>query len=184
MANEMNPMVEMKIKNRGLIKIELFPKSAPNSVCSFISLIEQNVYDNRAIKRIVKDFVIQPSYTNFDSEIADYSIVGEYSSNGFHEGKKLETGCLSLGGDGVSVSSGSSFFIVMGSEAHRLIDKFPCLGRVVEGFHILQAIEKVETKRVDVGVENVVVNEPIEPEIIEWVKVNKHGIVFNKPEKI
>lgn len=184
MATEMNPIVEMKIRNRGIVKIELYPNSAPNSICSFVSLIEKKVYDNKAIKRIVKDFVIQPSYTNFDMKIADYSIAGEYRANGFEDGYKLETGCLSLGGDGAGISSGSSFFIVMGSQAERLIDKYPCLGKVIQGFEILKEIEGVETKSIDVGVEKVEVNEPIEPEVIEWIKVNNKGAIFNKPIKI
>lgn len=180
----MNPIVKMKIKNRGTIILELYPESAPNSVNSFIYLINMGIFDTKEIKRIVKDFVIQPSYSNFDNKLADYSIEGEYEDNGFEYGSKLETGSLSLGGDGISKSSGSSFFIVIGKQAKRLIGKYPCLGKVIEGFEILEAIAKVKTKNVDVGLEHVEVNEPVVAEIIESITVDTYGIDFDEPLKI
>ena len=92
-----NPIVEMKIKNKGNIKIELYPEIAPNTVNNFISLIKKGYYDGLIFHRIIRGFMIQggdPRGTGMGGP--GYSIRGEFSANGFTNDLKHTEGVLSM----------------------------------------------------------------------------------------
>ena len=56
---EKNPVVTITMENGGVIRLELYPDSAPISVNNFISLINKNFYDGLIFHRVIKGFMIQ-----------------------------------------------------------------------------------------------------------------------------
>ena len=79
-----NPIVTITMENGGVIKAELYPEIAPESVNNFISLIGKNFYDGVIFHRVIRGFMIQggdPEGTGCGGP--GYSIKGEFSSNGF-----------------------------------------------------------------------------------------------------
>lgn len=176
-----NPMAIIVINNKEYIKLELYPESAPNTVNSFIYVCNEGLYNNRPIKRIVKDFVIQPSYCNFEDPRCDFFIDGEFDDNGFHNDIKFNKWTVAMAGDGERIASGSEFFITIGDNEERLNGKFAAFGKVIEGFDVLQRLAEVETKLVESDMEGVVIREPIKPEIITEAYVETFGESYPKP---
>ena len=92
-----NPMVTFTMKDGGVIKAELYPETAPNTVNNFISLIKQHFYDGLIFHRVIRGFMIQggdPQGTGMGGP--DYSIKGEFSGNGFENNLKHDAGMLSM----------------------------------------------------------------------------------------
>lgn len=179
-----NPIATIEMEKGGKIVIELYPEEAPNTVNSFIYLANRGKFDNRSIKRIVKDFVLQPSYTSFEDEECDFSLDGEFRENGFDNKIKLSKWSVAMGGDGKTEASGSCFFITVGDCESKLDGKYAGFGRVIGGFEEVERILNVETKSVDVGVPGVVVNEPVEPEVMKKVLVETFGVTYEEPKKL
>ena len=178
-----HPLVSMCIRNYGSVAMELFPEYAPHSVASFIYMIKQGVYNNQPIQRIIPDFVIQPSYQDFDNALARTSLRGEFCANGVANDFPLKQGSLALAGDGKRVSSASCFFWVLSDEAGlRLQGKYAGFGQVKAGWNWLEAIQRVSTRSVRIDVPGVVINEPLIPVLIERVSVNTFGVDYHKPE--
>lgn len=166
------------------IHLELYPDKAPNTVNSFIWLANQGAFDNRKISRIVPGFVIQPSYTGFDKDpICDFIIEGEFRENGFQNDLKLEPYTVAMGGDGVSLASGSCFFFVMGDHLERLDGKYPGFAKVISGHEVLRRLESVAMHEVPTDLPNVSVNEPVSPEIMVSVRVQTFGDIYREPIK-
>lgn len=180
-----NPIATILMKSGNKITIELFPKEAPNTVNSFIYLAKKGSFNNREIKRIVPDFVIQPTFTAFDKDPdCDFLIDGEFRENGHDNNLKVSKWTVAMGGDGKSVASGSCFFITVGNCEEKLDGKYAGFGKVIDGFEEVERLEGIETKSVDIGVSGVIVNEPITPEIIEEVNVDTFGITYDEPIKL
>lgn len=178
------PMVSIEMDNGKIIKVELEPQEATNSVNAFINLIERNVFDNREIKRIVPGFVIQPTYTSFERDkIANIAVDGEFKNNGYDNNLTLEKKAVALGGDGKTMAGVSCFFFILSDEAGAKLDgKFTGIGKVVEGWEEIERIENVDTIKVDVEEAGVTVNEPKVAEIIRRVTVDLCG--YEKSEAI
>ena len=78
-----NPIVTIEMENGGIIKAELYPEIAPNTVNNFISLINHNFYDGLIFHRVIKGFMIQggcPDGTGMGGP--GYGIKGEFAQNG------------------------------------------------------------------------------------------------------
>jgi len=178
-----NPIATITMKSGNKIIIELYPKEAPNSVNCFIDLANKGLFDNRDIKRIVPNFVLQPTYDSFGRDpLCNVAINGEFRANGIENNLKIEKGVVALGGDGEKMAGGSCFFITLSDEAGAKLDgKFPGFGKVIEGYDEVQRIASVETKSIDVATEGVTVNEPIIPETIETIKVETFGVKYDEP---
>ena len=54
-----NPVVTIKMADGGVIKAELYPEIAPNTVNNFISLVKQGYYDGVIFHRVIPGFMIQ-----------------------------------------------------------------------------------------------------------------------------
>ncbi|MEG1256540.1 peptidylprolyl isomerase [Clostridium sp.] len=178
-----NPIATMAIKNGSKIMIELMPKEAPNAVNCFIYLAQKGLFDNREIKRIAPNFVLQPTYDSFgrDPE-CNVALNGEFRENGINNNLKIEKGIVALGGDGEKMSAGSCFFITLSDEAGKKLNgKFTGFGKIIEGFAEVERIVSVETKSIDVGIEGVIVNEPVIPEIIESITIETFGEEYDEP---
>lgn len=180
-----NPIATITMKKGNHITVELFPKEAPNTVNSFICLANKGSFNNREIKRVVPEFVIQPTFTSFDKDPeCDFLIDGEFRENGYENNLKVTKWTVAMGGDGKSLASGSCFFITIGNCEEKLDGKYAGFGRVINGFEEVERIAAVETKPVDIGVSGVIVNEPVTPEIIEKVSVDTFGINYELPIKL
>ena len=181
----MNPIATILMASGNEIKIELFPQVAPNTVNSFIHLSQKGCFDQRRIERIVKDFVIQPSYTSFNNDPeCNYLIEGEFQVNGFDNSLELDKYTVAMGGDGERFASGSCFFIVVGENIERLKGKYPGFGRVISGFEEIERLLEVEVIPVKADIPGVVINEPKDPEIMIKVTVETFGCEFEPPVKV
>lgn len=179
-----NPIATLHMSSGHKIKIEIYPNEAPNTAKSFIWLAEQGAFDHRPIKRIVPDFVIQPSFNAFEKdERCDFMIEGEFRANGFNNQLPLTKYAIAMGGDGETLASGSCFFIVVGEAMDRLDGKYAGFAKVVEGFEEVDRLAGVKLKAVATDLPGVVVNEPENPEIIEKITVETFGQTFEAPVK-
>ena len=175
-----NPIATIEMSSGNKIVIELFPENAPNTVHSFIWVAKNGYYDNQEIIRVVPGFVVQSSYRNFDNPKLNYSIDGEFTSNNFEKGLNNVPGCVAMGGDGKKVASCCGFYFTL--EYHERLDgNYPVFGKVIEGWDEVKRIEHVKTVPVDIDIPNVVVNKPVEPEIMVKVTVETFGITYPEP---
>lgn len=93
----MKPIVTIKMENGDLMKAELYPEFAPNTVNNFISLVNKGFYDGLTFHRVIPGFVIQGGCPNgTGTGNPGYSIKGEFKSNGFNNDIKHTEGVLSM----------------------------------------------------------------------------------------
>ena len=55
----MNEPIVTLNTNRGVIKLELYPAIAPNTVNNFISLVKKGFYNGLIFHRVIEGFMIQ-----------------------------------------------------------------------------------------------------------------------------
>ena len=170
-----NPIVTINMENGGFIKAELYPDIAPNTVNNFISLINSHFYDGVIFHRVIKGFMIQggdPDGTGMGGP--DYSIRGEFSSNGFRNDLKHSAGVLSMARTMMPDSAGSQFF-VMHKDSPHLDGDYAAFGKVIEGMDIVDAIAETETDYND---------RPLSEQMIKRMTVETFGVSYPEPEKI
>lgn len=171
----MNPLVTIKIKDRGVIKAELYPEIAPNTVNNFISLIKKGFYNGIVFHRVIPGFMIQGGCPLGNGTGGPgYSIKGEFTSNGFKNDLKHTTGVLSMARTMQPDSAGSQFFLMTENAPH-LDGQYAAFGKVTEGMDIAQEI--VNTKR-DFR------DKPYEDQVIEEMTVEIYGEEYPEPEKL
>ena len=176
-----NPIAKMHT-DFGIITFELYPQYAPNTVNSFIWSAQQGFYNNRLIKRVVKDFVLQPSYCHFDIDGCDFMLGGEFSENGFDNPLKFEKYTLAMAGDGEKESHGCEFFITLSDEAgQKLQGRFAPFGRVIDGFDIVHEIAQVQVKDVNIDGVNAIIKQPVNDIYMQGVTVETYGVNYDKP---
>ena len=81
---EKNPIVTITMENGDIMKAELYPQIATNTVNNFISLIKKGFYDGLIFHRVIEGFMLQggdPTGTGTGG--SGYSIPGEFNQNGF-----------------------------------------------------------------------------------------------------
>lgn len=144
-----NPIVTMKIKDYGTIKIELYPKYAPNTVANFVSLVEDGFYDNNTFHRLVPGFVLQGGDPEGNgSGGPGYTIAGEFRENGYTKNTlKHTTGIISMARTSDPDSAGSQFFIVLADSemvSQSLDNKYAAFGKVIQGMDVIKNIEDTE----------------------------------------
>jgi peptidyl-prolyl cis-trans isomerase B (cyclophilin B) len=128
--------------NRGDLKIELFPKSAPLHVLSTIYLTQMGFYDDVKFHRIVTDFVVQGGDpTGTGNGGPGYRYGGEFDPDLSHTKK----GIVSMANAGPG-TDGSQFFITL-SRATKLNGKHTIFGQLVEGKPTLSKLGKAGSKR-------------------------------------
>ena len=141
-----NPIVTMNIKDYGTIKIELYPKYAPNTVANFVNLIEDGFYDGNSFHRLVPGFVLQGGDPNGDGTGGPgYTINGEFRENGYTKNTLHHTtGIISMARTTDADSAGSQFFIVLAdseSVTYSLDNKYAAFGKVIQGMDVIKNIE-------------------------------------------
>lgn len=169
-----NPIVTFEMENGDIIKAELYPEIAPNTVNNFISLIEKNFYDGLIFHRVIKGFMIQggcPEGTGMGGP--GYEIKGEFSSNGFPNNLKHTEGVLSMARTNIPDSAGSQFFIMHKDSPH-LDGEYAAFGKVTEGMDVVNKIAEIATDYMD---------RPKEAQVMKKVIVETFDTEYKEPEK-
>ncbi len=144
-----NPVITITMENGDVIKAELYPDIAPNTVNNFISLIQKNFYDGLIFHRVINGFMVQggdPEGSGMGGP--GYSIKGEFSMNGFSNELKHTEGVLSMARSMAPDSAGSQFFIMHKTSPH-LDGSYAAFGKVTEGMEIVNKIAECETDNSD-----------------------------------
>ena len=138
-----NPIVTITMENGDVIKAELYPQIAPNTVNNFISLVKKGFYDGLIFHRVIKGFMIQGGCPlGNGTGNPGYSIKGEFSNNGFTNQLKHEAGVLSMARSMMPNSAGSQFFIMHKAAPH-LDGEYAAFGKVIEGMDVVDKIASV-----------------------------------------
>ena len=172
---ENNPIVTIEMENGGIIKAELYPNIAPNTVKNFISLVNEGFYDGVIFHRVIPGFMIQggdPTGTGTGGP--GYAIKGEFTQNGFENDLQHTRGVLSMARSGNPDSAGSQFFIMV-EDAPHLDGSYAAFGMVIEGMETADKIVSVETGAND---------KPIEEQKIKSVTVDMRGVDYDEPERV
>lgn len=170
-----NPIVTVTMENGDVIKAELYPEIAPNSVNNFISLINKKFYDGLIFHRVIRGFMIQggcPDGTGMGDP--GYSIKGEFSQNGFNNPLKHTEGVLSMARAQDPNSAGSQFFIMHKTSPH-LDGAYAAFGKVIEGLENVNKIAETATDFED---------RPLEDQVMASVTVDTFGVEYPEPEKL
>lgn len=169
-----NPIVTIEMENGSIIKAELYPDIAPNTVNNFISLVKKGYYDGLIFHRVINGFMIQggcPEGTGMGGP--GYSIKGEFSMNRFDNDLKHTEGVLSMARSQMPNSAGSQFFIMHKNSPH-LDGSYAAFGKVIEGMDVVNAIAEVETDYSD---------RPAVPQVMKTVTVECFDADYPEPEK-
>ena len=170
-----NPIVTFEINNGDVIKAELYPEIAKNTVNNFISLINKGYYDGLIFHRVIAGFMIQGGCPEKNGTGGPgYSIKGEFSQNNFKNDLKHDEGVLSMARAGDPNSAGSQFFIMHKSSPH-LDGAYAAFGKVIEGLDVVDKIATVKTNHTD---------KPLDDQIIIKVSVETFGENYEAPEKV
>ena len=168
-----NPIVTIET-NQGVIKVELYPETAPNTVNNFISLVKKGFYDGTIFHRVIPGFMIQggdPEGTGMGGP--GYGIEGEFAANGIENPLKHTTGVISMARSQMPNSAGSQFFI-MHRKAPHLDGSYAAFGKVTEGMEAVDRIAESETDASD---------RPLQQQIIRSITVDCFGVEYPEPEK-
>ena len=169
-----NPIVTIEMENGDVMKAELYPEIAPNTVNNFISLVNKGFYDGVIFHRVIRGFMIQggdPQGTGVGGP--GYSIKGEFSYNGFANGLKHTKGVLSMARTMEPNSAGSQFFIMHKAAPH-LDGSYAAFGKIIEGMDIVNKIAETDTDYSD---------RPLDEQKMKKVTVDTMGTEYPEPEK-
>lgn len=169
-----NPIVTIEMENGGVIKAELYPDTAPQSVRNFVHLAQKGFYDGLIFHRVISGFMIQggdPQGTGMGGP--GYHIYGEFRSNGFDNPLKHTRGVLSMARAMAPNSAGSQFFIMHQDSPH-LDGQYAAFGKVIEGMETVDAIAAVATDSQD---------RPVEPQVMKKVTVDTFGTEYPEPKQ-
>lgn len=169
-----NPIVTFEMENGDIIKAELYPEVAPNTVNNFVSLVKKGFYDGLIFHRVINGFMIQggcPQGIGIGGP--GYSIKGEFSGNGVANDLAHTAGVLSMARANDPDSAGSQFFI-MHKDAPYLDGQYAAFGMVIEGMDVVNKIATVMTDYND---------KPLQPQQMKTVTVDTKGVDYPEPEK-
>ncbi len=169
-----NPIVTITMANGDIMKAELYPQIAPNTVNNFISLIQKHFYDGIIFHRVIKGFMLQGGDPNGTGTGGPgYSIRGEFAQNGFANDLKHTAGVLSMARTMVPDSAGSQFFI-MHKDAPHLDGAYAAFGRITEGMDVVDRIANEPTDFRD---------RPLRNQRIATMTVETFGVDYPEPQK-
>ena len=172
--SKQNPIVTFEMADGKVIKAELYPEIAPNTVKNFVSLVSKGFYDGLTFHRIIKGFMIQGGDpVGNGTGGPGYGIKGEFNSNGFKNDLKHEPGVLSMARAMNPNSAGSQFFIMHETSPH-LDGDYAAFGKVIEGLENVNAIAEDITDWSD---------RPLEDVVMKRVTVETFGEEYGEPEK-
>lgn len=170
-----NPVVTITMENGSVIKAELYPETAPNTVNNFLSLVNKGYYNGLTFHRVIYGFMLQggcPDGTGTGGP--GYHIKGEFSHNGFKNDLRHTEGVLSMARTMIPDSAGSQFFIMHKAAPH-LDGEYAAFGKVIEGMDVVNAIAECDTDMRD---------KPLDPQVMKTVTVETFGVSYPEPEKV
>ena len=170
-----NPIVTITMDTGDVIKAELYPEIAPNTVNNFISLIKKGYYDGLIFHRVINGFMIQggcPDGTGTGGP--GYSIKGEFSQNGFKNDLKHDAGVLSMARTMIPDTAGSQFFIMHKRSPH-LDGAYAAFGKVTEGLDVVNRIAETDTDFSD---------KPLKAQVMKTVTVETFGVDYPEPDTV
>lgn len=173
--NMANPVVTFEMEDGSIMKAELYPEIAPNTVNNFIALVQDGYYDGLIFHRVIRGFMIQggcPKGTGTGGP--GYSIAGEFSANGFQNDLKHTEGVLSMARTMAPNSAGSQFFIMHKDSPH-LDGQYAAFGKIIEGMDVVNQIAETPTTFGD---------KPMEDQRMKKVTVDTFGTEYPAPEKM
>ena len=168
-----NPIVTFEMESGDIMKAELYPKIAPNTVRNFISLINKNFYDGLIFHRVINGFMIQggdPEGSGIGGP--GYGIRGEFAQNGFANDLKHSAGVLSMARSMMPDSAGSQFFIMHKNASH-LDGAYAAFGKITEGMDV---VNKIAETAVDYN------DRPMQEQKMKSVTVETFGKTYPEPE--
>ena len=141
-----NPIIEIKVKDLGTMRAELYPEFAPLTVANFVKLAKENFFEGLIFHRVIRGFMIQGGgFTESMEQKETDSIRGEFRANGFAQNTLKHTrGVLSMARTSAPNSASSQFF-VMHQNAPHLDGQYAAFGKVTDGLDVLDAIANTET---------------------------------------
>ena len=170
-----NPIVTFTMENGDVMKAELYPDIAPQSVYNFVSLIKQGFYDGLIFHRVIRGFMIQggdPEGIGIGGP--GYHIKGEFAINGVENNLKHTEGVLSMARSAMPDSAGSQFFIMHKTSPH-LDGQYAAFGKIIEGQDVVNKIAETETDYQD---------KPRTPQVMKTVTVETFGVDYPEPDKL
>ena len=170
-----NPIVTFEMENGDIMKAELYPEIAPNTVNNFISLVQNGFYDGLIFHRVIRGFMIQggcPDGTGMGGP--GYTIKGEFSQNGFANDLRHTEGVLSMARAMHPDSAGSQFFIMHKNSPH-LDGAYAAFGKITEGMDIVNKIAETATDYSD---------RPLEEQKMKKVTGDTMGVEYPAPERV
>ena len=169
-----NPVVTITMDNGDVIKAELYPEIAPNTVNNFISLVKKGFYDGLIFHRVINGFMIQGGFpVGSGMGCPGYSIKGEFAQNGVKNELRHTEGVLSMARAMHPDSAGSQFFI-MHKNAPHLDGAYAAFGKVTEGMDVVNQIAETDTDYSD---------RPLDEQKIKSMTVDTFGVDYPEPEK-
>ena len=170
-----SPIVTITMEDGRVMKGELYPDKAPNTVNNFISLANKGFYDGLTFHRVIPGFMIQggcPEGTGMGGP--GYEINGEFSANGFRQNDLKHTlGVLSMARTMAPNSAGSQFFIMVAPAPH-LDGQYAAFGQITEGTDIAVDIYRVQRSMMN--------DKPKKPVVMQSVRVDTQGVDYPAPE--
>ena len=170
-----NPVITIEMEDGGIIRAELYPDTAPNTVRNFLSLVQKGFYNGLIFHRVIEDFMIQggcPEGSGMGGP--GYSIKGEFTENRFQNELKHTEGVLSMARSMHPDSAGSQFFIIHKPSPH-LDGSYAAFGKVIEGMDVVNRIAETDTDYSD---------RPIVPQVIRSMTAETFGTEYPEPDKL
>ncbi len=184
LSNKDNPVAVIKMKDGGVMLIELFYDAAPNTVKNFIYLAEKGFYDGLTFHRVIPEFMIQGGDPNGNGTGGPgYNIVGEFSDNGYKNDRSHLRGYVSMARKGNQLdpasaynTAGSQFFIMVDDKfASSLDGQYALFGYCFEGMEVADQIVSVPTDSSD---------KPVDDVIIDTITIDRAGKTYDEPETL
>ena len=170
-----NPIVTITMEDGRIMRGELYPEKAPNTVNNFISLANKGFYDGLTFHRVIPGFMIQGGCPDGNGMGGPgYDIRGEFSGNGFAQNDlKHTTGVLSMARTMAPNSAGSQFFVMVAPAPH-LDGQYAAFGKITEGQDVAIDISRVQR--------NMMNDMPKKPVVMASVRVDTQGVDYPAPE--
>ena len=180
--NAQNPIATITMEDGGVIKLELYPEIAPNTVKNFIHLANSGFYDGVIFHRVIEGFMIQGGDPDGRGTGGPgYRIKGEFSNNNHKNDLSHERGVISMARQGNPYfpasaynTAGSQFFI-MHADSDFLDGDYAAFGKVIDGMDVVDRIVTTETDGSD---------RPLETQTMQSVRVDTFGVDYGEPDRI
>ena len=169
-------LVKIEMENGDVMKGELYPEVAPETVENFVKLVEEGFYNGLTFHRVIPGFMIQggcPDGTGMGGP--GYCIKGEFAANGVQNDLRHTRGVLSMARAQPMDSAGSQFFI-MHKDAPHLDGQYAAFGCVMDGMDVVDRIANQPR--------NMMTNKPKKDQVMAKVTVDTQGVTYPEPEKL